>query len=53
MALFQIQTGSIVMVCSNVDLAKQWWMKVFDCKQGAVPQDWDDTLPSDVALDES
>jgi len=51
MALFQVQTGSIVLVCSNLDLVKQWWMKMFDSKQVKVPDYWDDPLPSDIALE--
>ncbi len=51
MALFQIQTGSVVLVCSNVELTKQWFIKIFDCKQVEVPEYWDNHLPSDVALE--
>jgi hypothetical protein len=37
---------------SYVDLtaAKQWWMRVFRCKETAVPDGWDDSMPTDVAL---
>jgi hypothetical protein len=48
MALFW--ADSLVLYCSNVESAKQWSMKTFDCKQVKVPPDWDDPLPSDVAL---
>ena len=48
MALFQ--TESITLCCSNVEAAKQWWIEAFDCKQAKVPADWDEHLPSDVAL---
>jgi hypothetical protein len=33
-----------------VEGAKQWWIQTFGCKQAKVPSDWDETLPSDVAL---
>ena len=48
MALFR--TDSLVFFYSNVEAAKQWWMKAFDCKAMKVPPDWDNPLPSDVAL---
>jgi len=35
---------------SNVEGAKQWWIDTFGCKVVRVPQDWDNPLPSDVAL---
>jgi hypothetical protein len=35
---------------SNVEAAKQWWIDTFGCKVVRVPQDWDNRLPSDVAL---
>jgi hypothetical protein len=44
------QTDSRVLCNSNVQAAKQWWIASFDCKPTAVPPDWDDPLPSDVAL---
>lgn len=47
MALFW--TDSIVMLCSSVDAAKQWWIETFNCKQEKLPN-WDNPLPSDVAL---
>ena len=34
----------------NLDAAKAWWLKTFDCKPTRVPDDWDSPLPSDVAL---
>jgi catechol 2,3-dioxygenase-like lactoylglutathione lyase family enzyme len=43
-------TDSIVLSCSDVNAAKQWWVTAFDCKEVAVPPDWDEPLPSDVAL---
>jgi hypothetical protein len=47
MALFW--TDSVIVGCSNVEAAKQWWIAVFDCKQVKLPG-WDNPLPSDVAL---
>jgi catechol 2,3-dioxygenase-like lactoylglutathione lyase family enzyme len=41
---------SVALSYSNVEAAKQWWIKVFDCKVEKVPPDWDNPLPSDVAL---
>jgi hypothetical protein len=35
---------------SNVEAAKQWWIDSFGCKSVKVPPDWDNPLPSDVAL---
>lgn len=43
-------TDSIVLSYSDVSAAKQWWTAAFDCKEVAVPPDWDEPLPSDVAL---
>ena len=48
MALFR--TDSLVLCYSNVEAAKRWWIESFDCKQANVPPDWDNRLPSDVAL---
>ena len=48
MALFR--TDSLVFFYSDVEAAKQWWMKAFDCKATKVPPDWDNPLPSDIAL---
>jgi hypothetical protein len=33
-----------------VEVEKQWWIMTFDCREVDVPEDWDDILPSDVAL---
>jgi hypothetical protein len=41
---------SVVLTYSNVEAAKLWWIKVFDCKAAKMPPDWDNPLPSDVAL---
>jgi len=46
MALFW--TDTISLCCADVAVAKQWWIRVFDCK--AAKAEWDDALPSDVAL---
>src|SRR5258708_36433793 len=48
MALFS--ADSIVICCANVEAAKRWWTEFFDCKPAKVPADWDQSLPSDVAL---
>ncbi|MGO9083903.1 MAG: VOC family protein [Candidatus Sulfotelmatobacter sp.] len=48
MALFR--TDSIALSYSNVEAAKRWWITAFDCKAVKVPSDWDNPLPSDVAL---
>jgi hypothetical protein len=47
MALFR--KDSISLCCSDVGATKQWWGQVFDCKEVKMPN-WDDPLPSDVAL---
>jgi hypothetical protein len=44
-------TDSIVLWYNNVEAAKQWWMRTFECKQAKVKPDWDYPLPSDVALE--
>jgi hypothetical protein len=48
MALFR--TDSLVVCYSNLEAAKQWWIETFDCKPAKVPEDWDNRLPSDIAL---
>jgi hypothetical protein len=48
MALFR--TDSLVLCYSNVVAAKQWWIETFDCSPAKVPADWDNPLPSDIAL---
>lgn len=48
MALFY--TESITLSYSNLDAAKRWWVDAFDCKVVKVPEEWDNPLPSDVAL---
>jgi hypothetical protein len=48
MALFY--TEFLSLACSNVEAEKQWWIAAFDCKETPVPANWDDPLPSDVAL---
>jgi hypothetical protein len=40
----------VVLSYSNIDAAKRWWIDAFDCKVAKVPPDWDNPLPSDVAL---
>lgn len=48
MGLFHAE--SVVLSYSNLQAAKQWWIDAFGCKAVQVPPDWDDPLPSDVAL---
>ena len=48
MSLFH--TDSVALSYSNVEAAKQWWINASGCKAARVPQDWDNPLPSDVAL---
>ncbi len=43
-------TDSLALTYVSVEAAKQWWIKAFDCKVATVPPDWDNPLPSDVAL---
>src|SRR5579885_766784 len=43
-------TGSIVLSYSDVNAAKQWLTSAFECKEVPVPADWDEPLPSDIAL---
>jgi len=43
-------TDSIALCCANVVAAKKWWIDSFGCKEASVPLDWDNSLPSDVAL---
>jgi catechol 2,3-dioxygenase-like lactoylglutathione lyase family enzyme len=44
------RADSVALSYSNVEGAKQWWIDTFGCKVVRVPQDWDNPLPSDVAL---
>lgn len=43
-------TDSIALSYTDIQGAKQWWINTFDCKLAKVPSDWDNALPSDVAL---
>lgn len=43
-------TDSVALSYSDVQAAKQWWVNAFDCKVVKVPSDWDNHLPSDIAL---
>lgn len=43
-------TELILLYCSDVDAAKRWWIESFESKQVKVPENWDDSSPSDVAL---
>ena len=43
-------TDSVTLTYSNVEAARQWWMDAFGCTAQKVPPDWDNALPSDVAL---
>lgn len=40
----------IALTYSDIPAAKRWWINTFDCKVAKVPADWDNPLPSDVAL---
>ena len=44
------RADSVALSYSNVEAAKLWWIDTFGCKVVRVPQDWDNPLPSDVAL---
>ena len=48
MGLFR--ADSVALTYSNVEGAKQWWIDTFGCEVVKIPQDWDNSLPSDVAL---
>jgi hypothetical protein len=41
---------SLAFTYSNIEGATQWWIETFACKAAKVPADWDNALPSDVAL---
>jgi hypothetical protein len=43
-------TDSLSFTYSNIEAAMRWWIETFGCKVAKVPVDWDNTLPSDVAL---
>ena len=43
-------TDSITLCYSNIEAAKRWWIETFGCKQVGRSENWDDPLPSDVAL---
>jgi hypothetical protein len=43
-------TDSVVLTYSDIQGAKQWWVNAFDCRVAKVPTDWENALPSDVAL---
>lgn len=49
MKLFR-SADSISLAYSDVTQAKKWWTNAFDCQEVKVPDDWDNTQPSDVAL---
>jgi hypothetical protein len=48
MAMFHAE--SVTIAYASVEAARDWWTRVFDCYQVPLPADWDDSLPSDVAL---
>jgi hypothetical protein len=48
MGLFR--TDSIILSYTDVEAAKQWWVNAFGCKVEKAPSDWDNPLPSDLAL---
>jgi len=41
---------SVVLSYSSLEAAKKWWIDAFDCKVAKVPANWDNHLPSDIAL---
>ena len=43
-------TESLVLWYANVRAARDWWITTFDCEEATEKPDWDDLLPSDVAL---
>jgi len=43
-------TDSVALSYSDIGAAKRWWVDTFGCKVATVPPDWDNPLPSDVAL---
>jgi hypothetical protein len=43
-------TDSVALTYSDVQTAKQGWVNAFDCTVVKVPPDWDNQLPSDIAL---
>lgn len=46
----EFSTEFISLSYADLVSAKQWWLRVFRCKESPVPEYWDDTLPTDVAL---
>ena len=49
MVLFR--TDSLAFCYSNLEQAKRWWIDAFDSKAAKSPPEWDNQLPSDVALE--
>jgi hypothetical protein len=47
MAMFY--TEFLDLACKDVGAEKRWWIATFDCQETPMP-DWDDSLPSDIAL---
>ena len=43
-------TESVALCCSDPAAEKRWWIESFSCEETKVPEDWDCTLPADVAL---
>ena len=43
-------TDSVALTYSNVEAAKQWRVSAFECRVAKVSPDWDNPLPSDIAL---
>jgi hypothetical protein len=41
---------SVILSYADIQGAKRWWINTFDCHAATVPPDWDNPLPSDVAL---
>ena len=43
-------TDSLAFTYTNIEAAKRWWIETLGCKIAKIPANWDNTLPSDVAL---
>ncbi len=43
-------TEFVGICCSDPEAEKRWWISSFACQECPVPEDWDDSLASDVAL---
>ena len=46
----EFRTDLLVLTYTNVQEAKRWWINAFKCKETPIPKTWDNSLPSDIAL---